>query len=139
MARVLFVVSIFAALALCVVGEGELVTKITKEGDCKSKASNGDTVSVHYVGKLDDANGKEFDASRPRGEPLDLELGAGMVIQGWEKGILGMCLGEVRELTIPPSMGYGEHGYPPVIPAKATLHFEVELTKIVPKTGSDEL
>ena len=139
MARIFLLGSIVVALALYAVDAEEVVTKVTKEGDCNTKAKNGDTVSVHYVGKLDDANGKEFDASRPRGEPLDLELGSGMVIQGWEKGILGMCLGEVRELTIPPSLGYGEQGYPPVIPAKATLHFEVEIMKISPGASSDEL
>merc|ERR1712108_94976 len=82
---------------------------------CKRKSKNGDTVEVHYVGKLE--NGNEFDNSFKRGQPLSFTLGQGMVISGWEKGLLGMCRGEKRKLTIPPHMGYGERGFPPVIPA----------------------
>src|SRR5581483_12263874 len=88
-------------------------------------------VLVHYVGNL--ADGKEFDSSRPRGSPLEVPVGAGRVIRGWDVGLLGMRVGGVRRLFIPPEEGYGETGVPPAIPPKATLHFEVELLGIKPQ------
>ncbi len=118
----------FVALYCVVFGEDELLKKTVKEGDCSQRAKSGDSLAMHYTGKLSD--GKEFDSSYKRNDPLELTLGAGMVIKGWDEGIQGMCVGEVRELVIPPHMGYGKAGYPPVIPEDATLHFTVELVKI---------
>jgi peptidylprolyl isomerase len=93
-------------------------------------AKNGDKVSVQYVGVLYD-NNKEFDSSWSRGEePLELTLGSGQVIPGWEQGLLGMKVGGRRKLTIPPDQAYGAQGQPPDIPANATLVFEVDLKKI---------
>ena len=89
---------------------------------------SGDTVSVHYVGRLSD--GRTFDASKPRGEPFDFTLGRGMVIRGWDIGLAGMRAGGVRRLTIPPEEAYGKLGAPPTIPGNATLTFEVELLGI---------
>ena len=77
------------------------------------------------LGKLREA----CDLNRP-GQPFSFPLGAGMVIQGWDQGIVGMKVGEKVKLTIPAELGYGAMGYPPVIPANATLIFEVELLAI---------
>lgn len=93
-----------------------------------TEAKNGDTVSVHYTGWLED--GTKFDSSVDRGQPFDFTLGAGMVIRGWDEGVAGMKVGGKRKLVIPPELGYGTSGYPPVIPANATLIFEVELLQV---------
>jgi len=90
-----------------------------------AEAVAGKRVTVHYVGTL--TTGKKFDSSRDRGEGFTFRLGAGEVIQGWDKGVAGMKVGGMRKLTLPPEMGYGAGGYPPVIPPNSTLVFEVEL------------
>lgn len=92
-----------------------------------AQAQNGQTVSVHYVGRLDD--GSEFDNSHKRGAPIEFTLGAGQVIAGWEEGILGMNVGGERTLVIPPEKAYGEQGIGP-IPPNATLTFTVELVAV---------
>jgi FKBP-type peptidyl-prolyl cis-trans isomerase len=81
---------------------------------------------MHYRGTLK-ATGKQFDASYDRGQEFQFQLGAGQVIQGWDHGLLDMCIGEARKLTIPPELGYGERGAGGVIPPNAVLVFEVEL------------
>jgi len=93
-----------------------------------AEAVAGRTVSVHYTGRLLD--GTTFDSSVGRGRPFTFQLGAGMVIQGWDQGFAGMRVGGKRQLTIPPEMGYGARGFPPVIPANATLIFDVELLDV---------
>jgi FKBP-type peptidyl-prolyl cis-trans isomerase len=92
------------------------------------EATAGKTVVVHYVGTL--TNGSKFDSSRDRNEGFSFRLGAGQVIQGWDKGVAGMKVGGLRKLTIPPEMGYGSRGFPPVIPPNSTLVFEVELLSV---------
>lgn len=93
----------------------------------------GDLVSVHYVGYLmnsDGSTGKEFDSSIKRGKPLEFAVGVGYVIKGWDMALLQMKKGEKRRIVIPPVLGYGSRGVPGVIPADATLIFEVELLDI---------
>ena len=101
-----------------VVGTGETVKK-------------GDTVDVHYTGKL--TSGKKFDSSLDRGKPFRVEnVGSANVIKGWNEGIPGMKVGGKRMLYIPYELAYGEEGMPPAIPPRAKLVFEVEVLKIVP-------
>tara|TARA_B100000745_G_C19873465_1_gene291222 strand:- start:151 stop:540 length:390 start_codon:yes stop_codon:yes gene_type:complete len=93
------------------------------------EAANGDRVTVHYTGWLID--GTKFDSSIDRGQPFVFSLGAGEVIQGWDRGVRGMQVGGIRKLTIPPELAYGDR---PVggglIPANSTLVFEVQLLEI---------
>jgi FKBP-type peptidyl-prolyl cis-trans isomerase len=105
----------------------DLVCETLKPGT-GAEATTGQRVTVHYVGTL--TNGSKFDSSRDRGEGFRFTLGKGEVIQGWDRGVAGMRVGELRKLTIPASMGYGARGFPPVIPANATLVFEVELLSV---------
>jgi FKBP-type peptidyl-prolyl cis-trans isomerase len=88
-------------------------------------AKEGNRVRVHYTGWL--TNGKKFDSSVDAGTPFDFTIGNGEVIKGWEEGVTGMKVGGKRQLRIPPSLGYGADGYPPVIPPNATLIFDIKL------------
>jgi FKBP-type peptidyl-prolyl cis-trans isomerase FkpA len=93
-------------------------------------AKAGNQVSVHYTGWLqnpDGSKGRKFDSSKDRGQPFQFALGQGQVIKGWDEGVQGMKVGGVRELIIPPALGYGQGGAGGVIPPNATLIFEVEL------------
>ncbi|OJT07411.1 FK506-binding protein 2 [Trametes pubescens] len=90
--------------------------------DCKVKSQNGDRLQVHYVRLLG-----------------DVSIGAGQVIKGWEEGLKGMCVGEKRILTIPPSMAYGSRGFGSVIPPNSALVFDVELAGLDAKGPREEL
>jgi peptidyl-prolyl cis-trans isomerase A (cyclophilin A) len=107
--------------------ESGLYYKITKKTDGKSPKS-GENVSVHYAGKLVD--GSEFDNSFKRGEPLDIPIGLGHVIKGWDEGIMLLKEGETATFLIPAELGYGARGAGGVIPPNAWLIFDVELVKI---------
>ena len=96
-------------------------------------AEAGQDVVVHYVGRL--ADGKQFDSSRARRDPLDFALGAGDVIKGWDQGLPGMKVGGKRRLTLPPELAYGDQGLAGIIPPHATRVFEVELLEIVEPAG----
>jgi len=105
----------------------ELKKSDVKEGTGRA-AREGDLVQVHYTGKL--ANGKKFDSSLDRQKPLSFQIGKGEVIKGWDKGVVGMKVGGVRKLVIPPDLAYGPEGRPPTIPPSSELHFEITLLKI---------
>ena len=108
----------------------ELPTTLTVTDDVVgtgAEAVAGKTVTVNYVGMLPD--GTVFDASANRG-PFSFPLGAGMVIKGWDEGVVGMKEGGKRRLIIPANMAYGEQGVPGVIPGNATLIFDVELISV---------
>jgi FKBP-type peptidyl-prolyl cis-trans isomerase len=92
-----------------------------------AEAVDGATVGVHYTGKLLD--GTVFDSSIERGSPIEFQLGSGMVIKGWDLGILGMKVGEKRILTIAAELAYGDRGIGS-IPAGSTLIFDVELMSV---------
>lgn len=106
----------------------ELMAQILKPGSGEQKVQAGDTISVHYVGTL--TNGTKFDSSRDRGQSFQLVIGVGQVIPGWDQGIIGMQVGELRKLLIPANMAYGEQGAGTVIPPNSPLIFEVELISI---------
>lgn len=93
-----------------------------------AEAKAGQTVRVNYTGWLTD--GTKFDSSLDTGSPFEFELGAGMVIKGWDEGVVGMKVGEKRKLVIPPALGYGARGAGGVIPPNATLVFEVDLVSV---------
>ncbi|MBI3173431.1 MAG: FKBP-type peptidyl-prolyl cis-trans isomerase [Chloroflexi bacterium] len=93
-----------------------------------AQAAAGKTVSVHYTGKFQD--GRVFDSSISRGQPISFKLGAGQVIKGWDEGIALMKVGGKAQLIIPSNLGYGERGAGGVIPPNATLVFDVELVDV---------
>ena len=118
-----------------------LTARILRAGDGQTAAA-GDNVEVHYTGWLFDPEaadnrGDKFDSSVDRNQKFNFPLGAGRVIKGWDQGVAGMQIGEVRELTIAPEMGYGDRGAGTVIPPGATLVFEVELFGLESLSGSE--
>lgn len=108
--------------------ENGLKYTIDVEGDGLA-AKKGDKVLVHYTGWLMD--GTKFDSSKDRDQAFTFQLGAGRVIKGWDQGVLGMKVGEVRTLLIPAELGYGSRGAGRVIPPNADLKFQVELLEIM--------
>lgn len=109
--------------------ESGLTIATMKEGKGEAVQS-GDFVSVHYVGTLT-SDGSKFDSSRDRGEPAEFRIGVGQVIPGWDEGLIGMKPGEVRQLTIPSNLAYGERSTGK-IPANSELHFDIELMEVHP-------
>ena len=101
-----------------------VVKDIVKGKGATAKA--GDAITVQYVG-VDFKTGEQFDASWDRGQPFQFQLGAQMVIPGWDQGVAGMKVGGRRELVIPPDLAYGPQGQPPAIAPNATLVFVIDL------------
>lgn len=114
------------------VPEGAPPTKLEVndlEAGTGAEAVAGDEVTVQYVG-VNYKNGKEFDSSWSRSEPFTFQLGAGMVIPGWDQGVEGMKVGGRRELIIPPDLAYGPEGAPPAIGPNETLIFVIDLVEV---------
>jgi len=106
----------------------ELIIEDIKEGT-GPLPKKGDTISCHYTGWL--TNGKKFDSSVDRNEPLEFPIGVGKVIKGWDQGVITMKVGGKRKLTIPPELAYGNKNVGDgLIPPNSTLIFEVELLAI---------
>ena len=142
------VLVLLISLSLSVFSWGETKSKPAKQPAAKEKvvtldsglkyidlivgkgkvAKKGNSVEVHYVGRLTD--GSIFDSSRKHGKTFMFELGNRDVIQGWDIGVAGMKEGGKRKLIIPPALGYVAQGSPPVIPPNATLEFEIDLIKV---------
>jgi peptidylprolyl isomerase len=104
----------------------ELKTRVVSPGD-GATLKNGDAIQVNYLGQSWDSD-KPFDNSFDRKQPFDLTLGAGMVIQGWDKGLVGQKVGSRVQLVIPPDLGYGAQGQGDIKP-NATLVFVVDVLK----------
>lgn len=107
--------------------ELEIIDDIVGEG---REAQPGDAVAVHYVG-VAQSTGEQFDASWDRGEPLRFTVGTGKVIEGWDRGLLGMRVGGRRTLRIPAALAYGERGVPGVIAPGEALVFVCDLVDAV--------
>lgn len=129
MFNIKFVTLLVLFLGIVLANEEKLRIGITKKVEnCQRKSQPGDVLQIHYTGMLE--NGKVFDSSLSRGVPFEFKLGAGSVIKGWDQGLIGMCVGEQRKLTIPSEMAYGKRGAGGVIPPDATLVFKTELVGI---------
>ncbi|CAL1608950.1 unnamed protein product [Knipowitschia caucasica] len=107
------------------------VDTLVKPEICELLSAMGDTLHIHYTGKLMD--GKVVDTSLSR-EPLVVELGKRTVIAGLEQSLVGVCAGQKIKATIPAHLAYGKKGYPPTIPGDAVLEFEVEVISLSPQT-----
>ncbi|KAJ1160820.1 hypothetical protein NDU88_001313 [Pleurodeles waltl] len=108
-----------------------LIQTLVKPDSCSEASTWGDTVHIHYTGKLED--GRVIDSSLSR-DPLVVELGKKQVIPGMEQSLLDVCVGEKRLVTIPPHLAYGKRGFPPAIPADAVLQFEIEVLQLLKPT-----
>ena len=108
---------------------------------CEDPAESGDQLSMHYTGTIDASSeagvkGMKFDSSRDRDQVFKFTLGKGQVIDGWDKGLLGLCLGAKARLVLPPDMAYGAGGAGTDIPGGATLKFDVEVMDIQRPTST---
>eukprot|EP00930_Biecheleria_cincta_P044531 TRINITY_DN3063_c0_g1_i1.p1 TRINITY_DN3063_c0_g1~~TRINITY_DN3063_c0_g1_i1.p1 ORF type:complete len:180 (-),score=46.59 TRINITY_DN3063_c0_g1_i1:179-718(-) len=103
--------------------------------DENNRVQSGKYLQMHYTGTIDETSsagtpGKQFDSSRDRGSTFDFKIGQGQVIQGWEEGLVGLCVGAKAILVIPPDMGYGELGAGDDIPGDSTLRFDIEVVGV---------
>ncbi|CAD2218463.1 peptidylprolyl isomerase [Angomonas deanei] len=98
------------------------------EGDGKTIPKAGSVVTIDYVGFLED--GTKFDSTIERGKPFVFRVGCGEVIKGWDEGLIQMSKGERSKLTMPPSLAYGDLGFPGLIPPNKTIVFEVTLLNV---------
>ncbi|KAI4902986.1 hypothetical protein NFI96_012022, partial [Prochilodus magdalenae] len=139
-----FLLVLLAALAFTAAEDGEaeksaeelLVETLAKPETCTVTSVMGDTLQIHYTGRLLD--GKVIDSSLSR-DPLVVELGKRTVISGLEQALLGVCEGQKIKATIPAHLAYGKRGYPPTIPGDSVLEFEVEVVSLVQQTPWQKL
>jgi len=124
------ILSILVSVSLCDETVTELKIDVVHEPEngCDRKSGRGDMLTMHYKGTLED--GTEYDSSYSRNDPFKFQLGIGQVIKGWDQGLLDMCPGEKRRLTIPSHLGYGETGAGEKIPPHSTLFFDVECISV---------
>eukprot|EP00747_Dinoflagellata_sp_TGD_P162480 gnl/TRDRNA2_/TRDRNA2_180143_c0_seq1.p1 gnl/TRDRNA2_/TRDRNA2_180143_c0~~gnl/TRDRNA2_/TRDRNA2_180143_c0_seq1.p1 ORF type:complete len:159 (+),score=34.88 gnl/TRDRNA2_/TRDRNA2_180143_c0_seq1:111-587(+) len=115
---------------------GELDVVVHKKpSDCKLTSEVGDLLHLHYTGYLK-SNGKQFDSTREKGEPYVFKLGTcndqdkPECIEGFRKGVTGMCAGEKRKVTVPPSLAFGKKGKPPDIPPNDSLIYHIEMVDL---------
>lgn len=133
MGKIISGIFLIVCFTIQVNGQDTLATSsglkyIISEKGNGARAENGKTVEVHYTGYLTD--GKIFDSSRDRNQPIEFVLGQGQVIKGWDEGIGLMNVGDKMRLIIPSGLAYGKKGAGNVIPPDATLIFDVELLKV---------
>lgn len=134
--KILAQISVATLLALGLAAELEVkVYEGPKECDASNQVQSGKYLQMHYTGTIDETSsagtpGKQFDSSRDTGSTFDFKIGEGQVIQGWDQGLVGLCVGAKAILVIPPDMGYGEDGAGEDIPGGSTLRFDVEVVGI---------
>ena len=120
-----FILLIFFLSQTIYANEFEIINDIKGDG---VKIVNHSKIKVHYIGKLQD--GTKFDSSYDRNQPFSFQIGLRQVIDGWEKGLIGMQVGGKRTLIIPPELAYGERGAGELIPPNATLIFDIEIIEV---------
>ncbi|XP_048856374.1 peptidyl-prolyl cis-trans isomerase FKBP11 isoform X1 [Brienomyrus brachyistius] len=113
-----------------------MVDTLEMPESCDRVSEMGDTLQIHYTGRLLD--GKVIDSSLSR-DPLLVELGKRTVIAGLEQSLIGVCVGQKIKATIPAYLAYGKRGYPPTIPGDAPLEFEVEVVSLSQQTPWQKL
>ena len=128
--------SLVWAVVILLIAAGVVFISLNKENNMSGTAQvakAGDVVSMNYTGRLEDGTvfDSNIDPKFGHVEPFVFTLGAGQVIAGWDKGIVGMKVGEKKTLVIPPENAYGERGAGEIIPPNATLIFNVELLAII--------
>ena len=142
----LLAVALFAYITYAVIENNKnknmnATTTTQTTGELRA-AENGDVIIIDYSGKF--TNGTEFDSSYKRGQPLVFQLGIGMVIKGWDEGLLGAKKGDKKTLTITPDKGYGSEDVKDqagkvVIPKNSTLVFDVEVIEVISKADAERM
>ncbi|XP_070533399.1 uncharacterized protein [Ptychodera flava] len=138
------IVCLLLLTLICCVSQGKKKKKEVKIevmeaiSECTERAEDGDTLKVHYTGRLE-STGEVFDSSQGK-QPFEFVIGAKpkQVIEGWDIGLKGMCVGERRLIVIPPEFAYGKRGSPPQIPPHATLEFDTHLVSLTKQTFQEK-
>jgi FKBP-type peptidyl-prolyl cis-trans isomerase len=128
----ILVLAVFATIALVAAAPKKLEKLqigVIQQGNCERRAKSGDTIRVHYTGRLL-STGAKFDSSLDRNDPFEFRLGQRSVIQGWDQGLIGSCTGQKLRLKIPSAMAYGERGAGANIPPNSDLVFDIEVIEI---------